>query len=190
MAEDLTLEQAQQFMRDQMRELLPEVLPQAVQQHQRSQQMPSIEQQQRAEAERAVRGIVQQDLDRTSLAANNAMDMVNFYMDDPLAREYQAEVERTFNVLLENGRPTTRKNILEREMGREMLEDPAGFEKRQAKVKKAQLARAALAGDVGEGSEGRSSGGKFDRLDTLSKQPKWTDDDVKELETMLEGEVF
>lgn len=191
MAEEKSdFERAQEFMRQQMGEILPDLLPSALQAHQRSAQQPSAEQRQLEEAQRAVRGIVQPDLDRANLAAANAMDMVNFYADDPLAREYQTEVEATARTLEQNGRPTARRDILRHTLGNEMLNDPAKFEERQAKVKKQQLARAGLAGDVGDGAEGRHVTGKFDRLDTLSKQSSWSDDDMKELEGMLEGEVF
>lgn len=190
MAEQSDFERAQEFMREQMQQLLPEVLPQAVQAYTRSQQQPSAEQQQYRQAEQAVRGIVQQDIDNANLTSRNAMDMVNFYLDDPLAREYQKEVEASFDIMMKNNRPTSRADILSYEMGREMRAEPAKFEERQARVRKAQLARAQLAGDVGEGAEGRSGGDKYTSLDKLSKQSSWSDDDVKQLESMLDGEVF
>lgn len=188
--EKTDFERAQEFMRQQMGEMLPDMLPSAIQAHQRSQQKPSTEQQQLQQAHQAVRGIVQPDLDRANLASANAMDMINFYGDDPMAREYQAEVEATARILEQNGRPTARKDILRHTLGSEMLNDPKKFEERQGKVRKLQLARAALAGDIGDGAEGRTTAGKFDRLDTLSKQKSWSDDDMKELESMLDGEVF
>ena len=93
-----------------------------------------------------VREKVGGDVRAAMLRAEAAEDKADFYGENDEAREYKAEIERTFQQMMKNGRPMPRGDIWNYIKGRDL---PKFVEKEEAKKKK-KLDEAAAAASVGE----------------------------------------
>lgn len=128
-----------------------------------------------------VRGFVAGDLNEARLTAADARDYVDFYTNNEDGLYYKDDVEKTFNMLKEAGRPTTRKDILRHVIGDQYIADPVKFKAREDSRKQAQLDRAATAGDIGQAASTREKSTKFANFDSLSSE---------EMEKALDGVTF
>lgn len=124
------------------------------------------------------------------LAVDNAdtRDMLSV-VNDPMYAEFKEDVDKIFTTLKEQGRPIPRKDILNHVMGREYNINPDRFAERTGKVKKAQLARAQDAVDLGSGAIGRLSGAEAE-LASLVQSGAFAKLPSEEQAKHLEGVVF
>lgn len=114
--------------------------------------------------------------------AADAKDYSDFYARHPEAREYQDQIEQTFQVLAANNRPTVRDDCYRYVRGRELEADPQAFLTKERQRQERALERANYAGDMGAGSVGKEKADAlFANFDQLS---------LEDMEKRLEGITF
>jgi hypothetical protein len=181
MAEEQSdFEKAQNFIKEQVDSRFDQKY---IEQQQRQQQRDVNPQEvARRQMGDTVRSFVGQDIDEAKFIAADARDYTRFYKSNPLAGEYEAEVEDTFTKLKDAGRATTREDILRYIVGKQAVDEPDKFTERQTARGKAALERANAATDFGSGS-----------LDKARNDPKWTNFSelsIEEMEKALDGVTF
>ena len=129
-----------------------------------------------------IKQFVDSDINDAKFIAADARDYADFYMNNSLAGDYKDDVEKTFKVLKDAGRATTRNDILDYVRGRQMRTDPENFTKAEKARQSKQLERAESAGDFGAGAMTRAkSDAVWSNFDSLG---------VADMEKALDGITF
>ena len=139
-------EQVQALIRDQVREHFNEF---SAQQQQRQVSQGDQQAQARQQLRDLIDPIYGHEFASTRLDAADAKDEASFYRRNADAVEMEEAIEKQFNELKKNGRPTTRQDIYDWMNGREQRTDPEKWSEKQNAKHKAQLEKAEAAADVG-----------------------------------------
>lgn len=125
---------------------------------------------------------IEPGLAEARLTSSDAKDYVHFYMNNPNAKEYHDDVEKTFTALVKAGRPISRNDILKHKLGEEYQADPGKFVEKQTVRQKEQLARAEVAVDFGAAALNKAkSDSNFVNFESKS---------IEDMEKALEGITF
>ena len=123
-------EKVQGFIKEQVQTYFDEIKTRESAVKQQEPQITVTEQQQaHRQAGDFIKQFVDPDINDAKFVAADARDYADFYMNNPLASDYKDDVEKTFKVLKDAGRPTTRNDILDYVRGRQMRIDPENFTK-------------------------------------------------------------
>ncbi len=126
--------------------------------------------------------VIGQDLNDAKFAAADARDYVAFYHNNPIADEYQSEVEAAFAQAKQNNRPVPRAEVLNWVIGKERLSDPKKFAEKESARQKRDLDIANMGVDIGSGGLSRQKAETtFSNFDKMS---------LAEMEKALEGITF
>jgi len=171
--------EVQQYLQGQQQQAQQQYAQQAAQQQQ-GQLTP--QQQAYQQVGQFVRHFVQPDIDQAKFAAADATDRANFYISNPLAKEYEQELEETYATMVQLGRPTVRADVLRYIRGKEYEANPQKFLEKEKEREKRRIQHVSYASDIGASAISR------ERVDQL-----FTDFDKLSLEDMekrLDGVTF
>src|SRR5260221_1381294 len=124
-ADKANYEQVQQLIKAEVEKYAPDAIARYNQQHQVSNQQ-QLTQQQLAQQQlrEVIDPIYGADISGIRLDAADAKDESSFYRRNPDAADYEDAIEKQFNELKKNGRPTTRQDIYDWMNGREQRLEP------------------------------------------------------------------
>ena len=182
MAEETSdFEKVQSFIKEQVQTYFDDI--RAKEPPLKQPQITSTEQEQaHKQAGDFIKQFVDSDINDAKFVAADARDYADFYMNNPLAGDYKDDVEKTFKVLKDAGRPTTRNDILDYVRGRQMRTDPENFTKGEKARQAKQLERAESAGDFGASATARAKADAvWSNFESLS---------VADMEKALDGVTF
>jgi len=172
------LAKVQEFMKSQVDAYMAEKYPQGLSQPATKSQDDLAKEQ----LGQLINPFVEPQLNEARLTSADAKDYVQFYMNNPDAKEYHDDVEKTFTALVRAGRPISRADILKHKLGEEYQTDPAKFVEKQSERHKQQLQRAEVAVDFGIAALNKAkSDSSFVNFENKS---------LEEMEKLLEGITF
>lgn len=187
-------EKVQGFIKDQVKEYFDDL----AQQHKfepATPQQSSVSQQDQARQQLRdmIDPIYRSDVDDAKFAAADARDYVDFYTGDEDATVYKDEVEKTFKMLKDAGRPTTRADVLKWIIGSEYKGNKAKFTEREEAKKQKEMDRVHAASDFGASSAERQKA-DTDFKSFSQRVATGTSDEisevVKEMEKAMVGMTF